>query len=86
MPPAKMRGDGRKAKAPKKTFMRLLGYLGIETTVEARGESYLHPGRKAVISAEGVKLARAKAGENGVVLAYGSLYMVGDIENEARKY
>ena len=28
MPPAKMRGDGRKAKAPKKTFMRLLSYLG----------------------------------------------------------
>ena len=28
MPPAKMRGDGRKAKAPKKTFFRLLGYLG----------------------------------------------------------
>ena len=27
MPPAKMRGDGRKAKAPKKTFLRLLGYL-----------------------------------------------------------
>ena len=27
MPPAKMRGDGRKAKAPKKTFFRLLGYL-----------------------------------------------------------
>jgi len=30
---------------------RLLGYLGIETTVEARGESYLHPGRKAVLMA-----------------------------------
>ena len=28
MPPAKMRGDGRKAKAPKQTFLRLLGYLG----------------------------------------------------------
>ena len=28
MPPAKMRGDGRKAKAPKKTFFRLLRYLG----------------------------------------------------------
>ena len=28
MPPAKMRGDGRKAKAPKKTFLRLLSYLG----------------------------------------------------------
>ena len=27
MPPAKMRGDGRKAKDPKKTFFRLLGYL-----------------------------------------------------------
>ena len=36
--------------------------------------------------AEGVKLAKAKAGEDGVVLAYGSLYMVGDIENEARKH
>ena len=28
MPPAKMRGDGRKAKSPKKTFLRLLSYLG----------------------------------------------------------
>ena len=27
MPPAKMHGDGRKAKAPKKTFLRLLSYL-----------------------------------------------------------
>ena len=27
MPPARMRGDGRKAKDPKKTFFRLLGYL-----------------------------------------------------------
>ena len=27
MPPIKMRGDGRKAKNPKKTFARLLGYL-----------------------------------------------------------
>ncbi len=27
MPPIKMRGDGRKAKDPKKTFLRLLGYL-----------------------------------------------------------
>ncbi len=36
--------------------------------------------------AEGVQMAKAKAGEDGVVLAYGSLYMVGDIENAARKY
>ena len=27
MPPMKMRGDGRKAKDPKKTFLRLLGYM-----------------------------------------------------------
>ncbi len=27
MPPVRMRGDGRKAKSPKKTFMRLLGYV-----------------------------------------------------------
>ena len=27
MPPVKMRGDGRKAKNPKKTFLRLLGYM-----------------------------------------------------------
>ena len=27
MPPVRMRGDGRKAKNPKKTFLRLLGYL-----------------------------------------------------------
>lgn len=35
--------------------------------------------------AEGVQMAKAKAGEAGVVLAYGSLYMVGDIVNAARK-
>ena len=28
MPPVKMRGDGRKAKNPKKTLTRLLGYMG----------------------------------------------------------
>ncbi len=28
MPPVRMQGDGRKAKAPKKTFFRLLGYMG----------------------------------------------------------
>ena len=28
MPPVKMRGDGRKAKSPKQTFLRLLSYLG----------------------------------------------------------
>ena len=27
MPPVRMRGDGRKAKDPKKTLARLLGYL-----------------------------------------------------------
>ena len=27
MPPARMRGDGRKAKDPKKTLLRLLKYL-----------------------------------------------------------
>ena len=27
MPPVKMRGDGRKAKNPKKTLLRLLGYM-----------------------------------------------------------
>ena len=27
MPPVRMRGDGRKAKSPKKTFLRLLGYI-----------------------------------------------------------
>ena len=27
MPPPRMRGDGRKAKDPKKTFFRLLGYM-----------------------------------------------------------
>ena len=27
MPPARMRGDGRKAKNPKKTLLRLLSYL-----------------------------------------------------------
>ena len=33
---------------------------------------------------EGVELAKAKAGETGVVLAYGSLYMVADIEKYAK--
>ena len=28
MPPVRMRGDGRKAKDPKKTLSRLLGYMG----------------------------------------------------------
>ena len=27
MPPVRMRGDGRKAKAPKQTLLRLLGYM-----------------------------------------------------------
>lgn len=34
--------------------------------------------------ADGVKLAKKKAGRDGVVLAYGSLYMVGEIEDAAR--
>ena len=34
--------------------------------------------------AEGVALAKKLAGSDGVVLAYGSLYMVGDIEAAAR--
>lgn len=34
--------------------------------------------------ADGVKLAKEKAGRDGVVLAYGSLYMVGEIEDAAR--
>ena len=34
---------------------------------------------------EGVRTAKEKAGEDGVVLAYGSLYMLGDIVNEAKK-
>lgn len=36
-------------------------------------------------TAEGVALAKEKAGERGAVLAYGSLYMVADIENYAKK-
>lgn len=35
--------------------------------------------------AQGVDLAKEQAGPDGVVLAYGSLYMVGEIENAARK-
>ena len=34
---------------------------------------------------EGVRLAKERAGDKGVVLAYGSLYMVADIENYAKK-
>lgn len=52
-------------------------------------KSYLDQFGKPVTAcdtiAEGVQMAKAKAGEDGVVLAYGSLYMVGDIENAARK-
>ena len=33
MPPARMRGDGRKAKDPKKTLLRLLGYLKAYTPI-----------------------------------------------------
>jgi len=33
---------------------------------------------------EGVRIAKKRAGEDGVVLAYGSLYMVGDIEKFAK--
>ena len=33
MPPARMRGDGRKAKNPKKTMARLLGYMKPYTAV-----------------------------------------------------
>ena len=33
MPPARMRGDGRKARDPKKTFFRLLSYLKKHTAV-----------------------------------------------------
>ena len=33
MPPVRMRGDGRKAKSPKKTMMRLLGYMKKYTPV-----------------------------------------------------
>ena len=33
MPPVRMRGDGRKAKSPQKTMMRLLGYMKKYTPV-----------------------------------------------------
>ncbi|MBQ8953752.1 MAG: phenylalanine--tRNA ligase subunit beta [Clostridia bacterium] len=36
----------------------LLGAFGIEPTVTAGGDGYYHPGRKAVLTAEGVQLAR----------------------------
>ncbi|MBR6633087.1 MAG: bifunctional folylpolyglutamate synthase/dihydrofolate synthase [Clostridia bacterium] len=36
--------------------------------------------------AEGVALAKAKAGERGAVLAYGSLYMVADVEQNAKAF
>ena len=35
--------------------------------------------------AEGVKLAKSLAGEDGVVLCYGSLYMLGDVVNAAKE-
>ena len=48
---------------------------------------YLKQFSKPVTSAktieDGVRLAKEKAGENGAVLAYGSLYMVSDIEKAA---
>lgn len=51
-------------------------------------KSYLEQFGKPVTAcdqiADGVKLAKEKAGRDGVVLAYGSLYMVGEIEDAAR--
>ena len=35
---------------------------------------------------DGVKLAIEHAGENGVVLCYGSLYMIGDIDAALKKF
>ena len=35
-------------------------------------------------AAAGVALAKELAGKDGVVLAYGSLYMLGDVVNAAR--
>lgn len=51
-------------------------------------KTYLEHFGKPVTACEhipdGVKLAKEKAGKDGVVLAYGSLYMVGEIEDAAR--
>ena len=47
-------------------------------------EQFGKPVTACDLIADGVKLAKQKAGKDGVVLAYGSLYMVGDIENAAR--
>jgi dihydrofolate synthase/folylpolyglutamate synthase len=35
-------------------------------------------------AAQGVAMAKELAGKDGVVLAYGSLYMLGDVVNAAR--
>jgi dihydrofolate synthase/folylpolyglutamate synthase len=52
-------------------------------------KKYLERLKKPVTACEsieqGVSLAKQKAGEDGVVLAYGSLYMVADIEYNAKK-
>ncbi len=42
------------------------------------------PATPAETVEKGVRLAKEKAGKDGAVLAYGSLYMVADIENAAR--
>ncbi len=47
-------------------------------------ERYGKPVTSCETISEGVALAKKKAGETGVVLAYGSLYMVADIEKYAK--
>ena len=53
------------------------------------GEDYLEQYGKPVTACasaeEGVALAKKLAGKDGVVLAYGSLYMLGDVVNAARE-
>lgn len=48
-------------------------------------ERFGKPVHACETAAEGVALARKLAGKDGVVLAYGSLYMLGDVVTEARK-
>ncbi len=47
-------------------------------------EQYGKPVTACVSAAEGVALAKKLAGKDGVVLAYGSLYMLGDVVNAAK--
>ncbi|MBE5773490.1 MAG: phenylalanine--tRNA ligase subunit beta [Clostridiales bacterium] len=50
-------GEGVDFYTIKNIVVWLLAKFGVSASIEAAGDSYYHPGRKAVLSADGVKLA-----------------------------